>query len=108
MAATVTSLETVLAALGVSTSPHVEAAYAAAEDAVASLCVWPQVDEGGEPIAAPGALVQAVALRTNRLLARRNSPDGIVGVGEFGPVRVSAVDRDIEELEKPYRRVVFG
>lgn len=107
--AAVTTLEDVLHTLGIKTSAHVERAYLAAESVVAQSCVWPQTDETtGGPLAAPDALVQAVVLRTARYLARRNSPDGIVGVGEFGPVRVTGTDRDIEELEKPYRRVVFG
>lgn len=53
-------------------------------------------------------LVTATFLRVDRLRARRNSPDGVVGFGEFGPARVSPVDPDVAELESPYRTFVFG
>lgn len=104
----VTTKERVLEVLGVRESPQLEAGYAAAEGAVASGCRWPTVGEDGAPIDAPAALVEAVILRTARYLARRDSPAGVVGVGEYGPVRISSVDRDIEELEAPWRRVVFS
>lgn len=97
----VTTYQHVRDVLGVKDSPEAQAAYAAAEAAVAARCRW-----SGDQ--APADLAQAIVLRTARLLARRNSPDGIVGVGEFGPVRIASVDRDINELEAPYRRVVFG
>ena len=106
--AAVTKLADVLSALGISSSPAAEAGYLAAESVIERTCVWRQSDDQGNPLAPPAALVQAVILRTARDLARHTSPDGVVGVGEFGPVRVSAVDRDVEELEKPYRVVVFG
>ena len=97
----VTSYQHVLAVLEVKPSEKAEAAYSAAEAAVSARCRW-----AGDQ--APADLVQAVVLRTARLLARRNSPDGIVGVGEFGPVRIASIDRDIEHLEAPYKRVVFA
>lgn len=53
-------------------------------------------------------LVTATFLRVDRLRARRNSPDGIVGFGEFGPARVSGADPDVVDLEAPYRPFVFG
>jgi hypothetical protein len=56
----------------------------------------------------PGDLVKAVSLLTARYLARRNSPDGFIGMGEFGPARVPINDRDVNSLIAPYRRVVFG
>lgn len=102
----VTTLEHVAAALGVDKDlEHVAQAYKAAEGAVASLCRWPSDQPSIEP---PEALIQSVILRTARYLARRDTPTGVLGVGEFGPVRIAAVDRDIEELEGPWRRVVFG
>ncbi len=56
----------------------------------------------------PGAIVEAVRLLINRHLARRNSPDGTLGMSEFGVGRIATVDRDIEALLAPYRPVVFG
>lgn len=60
------------------------------------------------PDPVPGDLAMAVFLMTARYLARRNSPDGMVGMGEFGPARIGALERDAEALLGPYRRVVFG
>ena len=56
----------------------------------------------------PADLVQAVRLLVARWLARRNSPDGTLGMSEFGVGRISTVDRDVLQLIAPYRRVVFG
>ena len=53
-------------------------------------------------------LVMAVHLLVARYLARRNSPDGTLGMSEFGVGRISTVDRDVEQLLGPYRKVVFG
>lgn len=61
----------------------------------------------GEP-ETPDDLVLAVCLLTARYLARRSSPDGFVGMGEFGPARVARIDQDVESLIGPYRPVVFG
>lgn len=106
--APVTTSDHVAAALGITTSVHFEQDYRSAEAAVAKSCRWPTVDAQGMPLRPPEELVEAVILRTARYLARRESPTGIIGVGEFGPVRISSVDRDIEDLESPYRVVVFG
>lgn len=56
----------------------------------------------------PADLQQAVRLLIARHLARRNSPDGTLGMSEFGVGRIATVDRDIEAMLAPYRRVVFG
>lgn len=99
----ITSLDHVAGFLGVDKRlPHVVQAYQSAESMVGDQCRWPS------DTTAPEALVQAVILRTARYLARRDTPTGVLGVGEFGPVRIASVDRDIEELEAPWRRVVFG
>ena len=44
----------------------------------------------------------AVYLRTARWLARRNSPEGLLGFAEFGPAQVPVSDADIRDLESPY------
>ncbi|MFT4295638.1 MAG: hypothetical protein QM582_09530 [Micropruina sp.] len=90
------------------TAPRFVAAYKAAEAATRKRCRWPYADSDGDPIPAPDDLVQAVILRTGRYMARANSPDGLVGMGDLGMMRVSSVDRDIERLEAPWRPVVFG
>lgn len=50
----------------------------------------------------------ACMLRTARYLARRNSPDGLVGFAEFGPARVARLDADIDTLERPYLKFAFA
>lgn len=47
--------------------------------------------------------VMAVNLLTARYLQRRNSPDGIVGMGDLGPARVPFSDIDVERLLNPSR-----
>lgn len=56
----------------------------------------------------PAPLQQAVALETARLLQRRNSPDGTIGLGDLGAVTVPYSDPDVKALIAPYRTVVFG
>jgi len=50
----------------------------------------------------------ACMLRCARYLARRNSPEGLVGFADFGPARITAVDRDVTALEAPYVKVLVG
>lgn len=50
----------------------------------------------------------ACLLRVARYLARRNSPEGLVGFADFGPARVASVDRDVTALEAPYVKVLVG
>lgn len=57
---------------------------------------------------APTELVQAVCLLTAHLLDRRNSPSGVLGLGDLGTVRVPGGDQDVKALIAPYRPVVFG
>lgn len=88
--------------------PEIVVAHQAAEAYIADRCVIPELvtDENG-PVP-PAALVQAVRLLTARYLARRNSPDGTLGMSEFGVGRIATIDRDVQQLIAPYRRVVFG
>lgn len=55
---------------------------------------WPAVPE---PIKA------ATRIQTARLFKRADSPLGVAGFGEFGVVRVSALDPDVRALLAPYR-----
>ncbi|GAB3750056.1 head-tail connector protein [Microlunatus parietis] len=87
--------------------------WEAAEDYVwQRIRAWYVPDAEGNPPdpvpPAPASLGQAVRQLTARYFARRNSPDGFLGMGEFGPARVPTVDRDVESLIGPYRPVVFG
>lgn len=83
-------------------------AYEAAEAYVAKRCRWAVPGAGESWPPAPADLVQAVKLQTARMLVRRNSPDGLVGMGDLGVGRVPISDRDVDALMRPYRRVVFG
>lgn len=41
---------------------------------------------------------EAVLMMTSRLFRRRLSPEGVSAFGEFGAIRVTTVDADIERL----------
>jgi hypothetical protein len=57
-------------------------------------------------------LREAIFLRTQRLAARRNSPEGVVGLsgatGDFVSARVPATDADIAHLEGPHLKTVVS
>lgn len=59
-------------------------------------------------IPCPSDVLYACLLWTNRLLSRRNSPDGIVGVNELGIATISRNDKDIIQLLSPYTAMVLG
>jgi hypothetical protein len=50
---------------------------------------WPEV---------PAAVKLATIMQTARLTQRRTSPQGVAGFNDFGVVRVSVTDADIDEL----------
>lgn len=98
----ITTAEEVAQYVGGGRTPdQVEFAWQAAEAYVAARCEW----EGPD---APQDLVEAVLLLSARYVARRNSPDGFVGMGEFGPARVPVSDRDVDRLIFPWRRTVLA
>lgn len=56
---------------------------------------WPEV---------PEAVAEATLIKAARLYLRKDSPQGVIGFGDFGPVRVSAKgDPDVCDLLDPYR-----
>lgn len=77
-----------------------QAGIDAAETNQSGRLYWPGVDNLRDVL--PADLRQAIYLRTARYLSRRNSPDGLVGMADFGPARISRVDADIAALEGPY------
>lgn len=83
------------------------AAWKAAEQWIANRCTWPAIDTDGNAVPAPDDLVLAVNVLTARLLDRRNSPNGLVGVGDLGATRIPGSDADVSSLIGPYRRVVI-
>ncbi|NMO52026.1 hypothetical protein HH310_12565 [Actinoplanes sp. TBRC 11911] len=54
---------------------------------------WPSV---------PDEVSQACALQAARLYRRKDSPEGVLGNSEWGAVRVSRFDPDVESLIAPY------
>lgn len=52
--------------------------------------------------AIPGAVIEAQTIWAVRLFDRRNSPQGIAGQAEMGPVRIGRTDPDIEAMLAPY------
>lgn len=83
----------------------VELAYTAAEAYIGKRVRW--TIPANPDLPAPDDLVQAVRFQTARYLSRRNSPDGMVGLGsELGIARIPITDQDVQTLINPYRPVV--
>jgi hypothetical protein len=57
-----------------------------------------QLDADGNPLPVPKTVHQAGLLLANRLLSRRNSPDGVVGVSDMGTALIRSYDADISGL----------
>lgn len=53
--------------------------------------------------AVPDAVKAACRIQVSRVFKRADSPLGVAGFGEFGVVRVSRLDPDVESLLAPYR-----
>ena len=53
-------------------------------------------------------VVEAGLLYVNRLLARRNSPDGVVGVSDLGTATIQPYDSDIRRLLGPHTQMVLA
>jgi len=56
----------------------------------------------------PTDVLYASLLWTNRLLSRRNSPDGIVGVADLGVATIAKADRDVLQLLSPWLEPVIA
>jgi hypothetical protein len=50
----------------------------------------------------------AAKLQGARLVKRRASPEGVAGMGDFGPVRVVGLDPDVENLLSPSLWLTFS
>jgi hypothetical protein len=56
----------------------------------------------------PADVVEAGLLYVNRLLSRRNSPDGVVGVSDLGTATIQPYDADIKKLVGPHLATVLA
>jgi hypothetical protein len=56
----------------------------------------------------PHAVTSACLLKAVSLFRRKDSPDGIAGFGEFGPVRIGRQDPHVMQLLSPYVRMTVG
>jgi len=50
----------------------------------------------------PYAITQASLLQASRIFRRADSPEGVVGSAEWGAIRVSRLDPDVQALISPY------
>jgi hypothetical protein len=66
------------------------------------------LDDAGQPVAPPYGTHQAGLLLTNRLMSRRNSPDGVVGVSDMGTATILSYDADINVLLSPWSEMVVA
>jgi len=76
---------------------------------------WPYPNGSGQALiqitgvwgwsAVPNAIKQATIIQSSRYFKRFDSPLGVAGFGDFGPVRVSRLDPDVEQLVMPYRKL---
>jgi hypothetical protein len=83
----------------------VESSLAAVIAAVKARC--PSLVEVEDPDV-PDDVRHACLLWCNRLVARRNSPEGIVGSAEFGVANVGRYDPDVERLLSPWKAVTLA
>jgi hypothetical protein len=89
-------------------SEAVDAAMGALEiRAPVAFAVDPDTGDPLYPVT-PGDVHQAGLLLTNRLMSRRNSPDGVVGVADMGTARVMSYDSDITALVSPWTEMVVA
>jgi hypothetical protein len=56
----------------------------------------------------PEDVLYACLLWTNRLLVRRQSPEGVVGVPDMGMVTIAAFDSDIRQMLSPWLEPVIS
>jgi hypothetical protein len=90
---------TEIRAVGTKTFPWLVNTWLTRLDRVQITAAW------GWP-AVPDPVVQACLIKASRLFHRKDSPQGIAGFGDFGPVRLSRLeDGDVLSLLSDYRRV---
>lgn len=58
--------------------------------------------------AVPAAVKQACRIQVARIVKRQESPMGVAGFGEFGVVRLTKLDPDVDSMLQPYKLVAHG
>ena len=66
------------------------------------------LDDTDQPVPPPQAAHEAGLLLANRLMSRRNSPDGVVGVSDMGTATILSYDADITALLSPWTEMVVA
>lgn len=90
---------TAIRAVGTRTFPWLANTWLTRLDRVQVTAKW------GWP-AVPDSVSYACRMKAARLVSRKDSPQGVAGFGEFGPVRLSrSEDADVMLLLDPYRRM---
>ena len=56
----------------------------------------------------PDDIVQACLILSTRLFKRKDSPEGVAGFADFGAVRLSRMDPDVQALLNPFRIIPVG
>jgi hypothetical protein len=51
--------------------------------------------------AIPDVVYQATLIQAARLFHRKDSPEGVLGSAEWGPIRLSRIDPDVQALVRP-------
>jgi hypothetical protein len=58
--------------------------------------------------AVPAAVKQACRIQVARIVKRQESPMGVAGFGEFGVVRLTKLDPDVDSMLQPYKLAAYG
>lgn len=91
---------TAIRAIGALTFPTATASGRSDRVQITAKWGWP---------APPDPVAQACLIKASRLFHRKDSPQGIAGFGDFGPVRLtSREDSDVVLLLDPYRPPLVG
>jgi len=73
-----------------------------AKETTLQLCIDAAVDDMEDRCDLPNAwnakVRLACVMHAARYYKRKDSPEGVAGFGEFGPVRVSSFDPDVERI----------
>jgi hypothetical protein len=80
----------------------IDQALSAAKQAIVARC------PGLASAACPPDVLYGCLLWTNRLLVRRQSPEGVVGVADLGIVNIASRDRDIGQMLAPWTEPVLA